>query len=396
MSTFTGVMNEFPGISVDRFDDDNLKSRIFFLSHCHMDHMCGLNNPNGLPGPLYMSPISAVIIRKQFPQIKEVVVLKGNEPTPIHYDDEDGTTKYVTVTTLPAFHCPGSVMFLFETNGVKVLYTGDFRLSKRLMLKMKLLKNVTGSLNTIYIDSTFLSKTYETFPGQIRSATTICDIIKEWLGKSSNHVISLKMPARYGYEFLFIEIGKRLKLKIHVNEGEMAMYRYIPELDNIFTTNSRKSQIHACFDWQNKNGKQLTCNPELDPSLIRVIKPTAMIWKEWQHSLDIVKKEEHENIRVCYSNHSSMSEIRDFLIYLQPKNVELNVVPADALKKQEMLNAVSAMLGNIESTNSDGSKSHLSEWDNLSKLSKLNFTFSKQPKDANEQFPCPPKRKKNS
>lgn len=78
MSTFEGIMDEFPSLSVDRFDNGNLNSQTFFLSHCHADHMVGLNNPEGLPGPLYLSPISAIIIQKTFPQIKDVVVLKEN------------------------------------------------------------------------------------------------------------------------------------------------------------------------------------------------------------------------------------------------------------------------------------------------------------------------------
>lgn len=76
MSTFAGIMKEFPCISVDRFDNDNLQSKIFFLSHCHMDHMVGLNSK--LPGPLYLSSISSVIIKKQFSGIEDVVILKAN------------------------------------------------------------------------------------------------------------------------------------------------------------------------------------------------------------------------------------------------------------------------------------------------------------------------------
>lgn len=81
MSTFPGVMTEFPAISVDRFDDENLRSKIFFLSHCHSDHMVGLNNCDGLPGPLYLSAISSVIVRQQYPHINELVVLKENGKT---------------------------------------------------------------------------------------------------------------------------------------------------------------------------------------------------------------------------------------------------------------------------------------------------------------------------
>lgn len=263
------------------------------------------------------------------------------------------------------------------------------------MLKMKRLKSLVGKIDTAYIDSTFFSCDYQNFPDQIRSAKEICDIINEWLSKSSRHVISLKFPARYGYELLFIKIGTMLDVKIHINEDEMEKYRYIPELDNIFTTNTRKSRIHACFDYKNKNGKLLTCNPELDPALILVIKPTAMIWKEWEDSLEIVKKDANDNVRVCYSNHSSMSEIRDFLIYLKPKKVELNVVPIDSCKKQKMLDALSQIMSQYTTTNCRHDEIPLFNWDNLSKLSKVNFKFSKKPKETREPFLCPPKRKKN-
>lgn len=260
---------------------------------------------------------------------------------------------------------------------------------------MKPLKNLVGLIDTIYIDSTFLDKEYTNFPEQIRSVETICDLINEWLAMSSKHVISLKMPARYGYERLFIEIGKMLKMRIHINDEEIQKYRYIAELDNIFTTIPHRSRIHACFDYYNKNGKYLTCSTNLDPALIRVIKPTAMIWKEWKESSEFVKKEANEIIRVCYSNHSSLSEIRDFLLYLKPKNVELNVVPTDSRKKQEMLDTLSEIVGKMQPTNyCRHDNIHLSNWDNLSKLSKINFKFSRQPDETKEKLLCPPKRKR--
>lgn len=35
MSSFQGQMEEYPTISIDRFDRENLKARAYFLSHCH-------------------------------------------------------------------------------------------------------------------------------------------------------------------------------------------------------------------------------------------------------------------------------------------------------------------------------------------------------------------------
>ena len=35
MSCFEGQMVEYPTISIDRFDRENLRARAYFLSHCH-------------------------------------------------------------------------------------------------------------------------------------------------------------------------------------------------------------------------------------------------------------------------------------------------------------------------------------------------------------------------
>lgn len=35
MSSFGGRMREYPALSLDRFDRENLRARAYFLSHCH-------------------------------------------------------------------------------------------------------------------------------------------------------------------------------------------------------------------------------------------------------------------------------------------------------------------------------------------------------------------------
>lgn len=54
MSTFDGFLDEIENVSIDRFTEENFKSKLFFLSHCHTDHMIGLKDvheDNELPGP---------------------------------------------------------------------------------------------------------------------------------------------------------------------------------------------------------------------------------------------------------------------------------------------------------------------------------------------------------
>lgn len=76
MSTFDGIIHEFPGIAIDRFEV--LSSRLFFLSHCHWDHMKGLQeNKDLLKGKIVLSEISAIFVKKQFGVLDEnLCVLK--------------------------------------------------------------------------------------------------------------------------------------------------------------------------------------------------------------------------------------------------------------------------------------------------------------------------------
>lgn len=77
MSTFGGLIEEIAKISIDKFDGPNLNSKLFFLSHCHTDHMVGLfDAKNDLPGPLYLSEVSAVFVQRKFPHLKNLKTLK--------------------------------------------------------------------------------------------------------------------------------------------------------------------------------------------------------------------------------------------------------------------------------------------------------------------------------
>lgn len=256
-------------------------------------------------------------------------------------------------------------MFLFEQNQLKILYTGDFRfewpqftvfiiyfnffLIFRLRLKdvqkISALKDVSSSsaiyTDAIYIDSTFFSKSYPYFPTQFESTNKICELIDEWLAKGRDYKILLKTPARYGYEYLFLTIFKRFGQKIHVNETIFNNYQYIPELDNCFTTKGDCCNIHACYSSINKQTRNLLCcQPKYNTAMVRIIKISAMAWINLQAHDDICRKDSENFIRVCYSNHPSYNELKDFLMYLHPKKVELNVITN---RNQQLLNIATIM-----------------------------------------------------
>lgn len=232
-------------------------------------------------------------------------------------------------------------MFIFETNHKRILYTGDFRIPIKELKNLKSFKSSSGvlSFDAIYFDSTFFNKEYHEFPAQTESSKRICQLIREWITRGPLYLVSLRIPARFGSEFLFIEIAKSMNIKIHVKESEFRKYCYIPEMDNCVTKDSSTTQVHACTDNFIKDYKTLNCqnNPNYK---LRVIRPSALIWRKWNNTKDIVQILPNEIYRVCYSNHVSYTEIRDMILYLKPRKIKMNVIPEKESEKIMMKNCL--------------------------------------------------------
>ncbi|XP_055843298.1 protein artemis-like [Episyrphus balteatus] len=320
MSTFMGIFDEIPGIAVDRFDADCLKSNYLFLSHCHADHMVGLSEIVNLSIPLITSEISAVFLKHQFPNISNAIeTIEIESPLELKYI-LNGNEIELIVTALPAKHCPGSVMFLFETTTQTVLYTGDCRILPSHFQQYDILKNKT--VDSIHLDSTFLSERFYEFPTQYESISEICSLIHEWLEMHYENKVLIEMPAQYGVEFLFMAIEQKLGQKIYVNEKQWQKYVYLPAMDHCISPDASKCRIFTKF-----KGFYGTY-PDYPLKKLRVIKPSAMFWKDWKRGEPIVMQVGDKNeYRVAYSNHCSCLELKQFLEFIKPKRVSLNVVP---------------------------------------------------------------------
>ncbi|CAH1155960.1 unnamed protein product [Phaedon cochleariae] len=349
MSTFGGKIQEYPEISVDRFDKENVHSTAYFLSHCHTDHMVGLSNFHFQEQMvekfkyLYASQITCVIISKMYPYIKRnLKELSLYSPTTIHLKK-----CAFSVTPIPAGHCPGSVMFLFE--GEKcVLYTGDYRINKNDIPKFKPFYDTFGrkkAIHKMYLDTTFFSRKYPYFPRRDESLRELCKIIKEWTQSGKQFIIKLNTSAKYGYEYLFNEIWKQTNMSIHVSEDVYNFYMLVPEMDKSVTLDGSTTQIHCKCNYPD------ICDFKLD-SFVKPIKISAFRWTEEQlkEGLSNCETETHY---VCYSTHASYEEGVHLIRFIRPKEIEACVKHDDPNFNKEMLKLIDDLLEEINENQVD-------------------------------------------
>ncbi|XP_049422792.1 protein artemis isoform X2 [Epinephelus fuscoguttatus] len=342
MSSFAGRMKEYPTVSLDRFDRENLHARAYFLSHCHKDHMKGLKGPMlkrklqfSRTVRLYCSFVTKELLlnNPKYAFWEEYIVpLELESPTQISLVDEaSGEKEEVVVTLLPAGHCPGSVMFLFEGSQGNVLYTGDFRLAAGDVSRIEHLHSGSRvkDIQSIYLDSTFYDPRFYQIPTRV-CLNGISELIGNWITQSPYHVVWLNCKAAYGYEYLFTNLGEEFNTQIHVRS--LAMFKKMPEILSYVTTD-RRTQIHACRhpkDEEFFQGSRLPCGctaPDGTPLRIISIKPSTMWFGERMKKTNVIIKTGVSSFRACFSFHSSYSELRNFLSYLQPVNIYPSVIP---------------------------------------------------------------------
>uniref|UniRef100_A0A2M4CS62 Protein artemis n=1 Tax=Anopheles darlingi TaxID=43151 RepID=A0A2M4CS62_ANODA len=348
MSTFPGVIPELPGIAIDRFEpEQRQQASAFFLSHCHTDHMRGLELDDVLPGPLFLSPVSGVFIRHRFPQhaprVRTMAI--GEQVTLTIHPAEPGEVEYeLTVRSIAAEHCPGSVMFFFETTTERILYTGDFRLSQG-HGNTSVIRSLRPQI--VYLDSTFLNQDYKHFPTRIESTEKIVALCSEWLAEDKRNRVSLWLPAHCGSEDLFLSIYERMQEKIHVSEKQRAPLLHFPALSEVLTDDTTV-RIHACQGTATRGGRSsLACqsygNETEAASVVRTIRPSALRWRGLTAN-DEYWQAGGRLFHVCYSNHASCSELAEFLQLLKPhvRDVRLNVVTDDndLLRKTQCLSSI--------------------------------------------------------
>ncbi|KAF4632007.1 hypothetical protein G7Y89_g6124 [Cudoniella acicularis] len=242
MSTFGGLMVEFPDIRVDFFRPikDMQPPLACFLSHIHSDHLTGLET---LKSPfVYCSAATRELLlrlERQVPRLNFALgilearkqhykhLTKLLKPIPLETPTliELRPGQEIQVTLFNANHCTGAVMFLFESDDKAVLYTGDIRSEpwfvNNLTRNPFLIEYTTGlkNLDCIYLDTSNLEPI--TFPPK-------ADGLKELLQKVSKYpddTVFHFSAWTFGYEEVWMTLSRALKSPIHVDEYKIRLYQ---------------------------------------------------------------------------------------------------------------------------------------------------------------------------
>ncbi|KAK4127252.1 hypothetical protein N657DRAFT_653533 [Parathielavia appendiculata] len=239
MSTFNGLVAEFPDIRVDFFrsQPEHRPPLACFLSHIHSDHLAGLEN---LRSPLYRYPCrinyANGILEARIQRYRHLKTLLKPVPldTPTVLELEPGNN--LQVTLFDSNHCPGAVMFLFEGQDKAVLYTGDIRSEpwfvNAIARSPSLIEYSTGlkTLDTIYLDTSFTDDI--DFPTKSEGITELLRKVSRYPPNTIFHF----QAWTYGYEDVWLALSKSLGSKIHVDKYKMDMFRSLVAMnpDNKF------------------------------------------------------------------------------------------------------------------------------------------------------------------
>ncbi|KAI0376454.1 Metallo-hydrolase/oxidoreductase [Hypomontagnella monticulosa] len=242
MSTFNGIVHEFPDIRIDFFRNSNTRPPLAcFLSHVHSDHLAGLDK---LRSPfVYCSAATREMLLRlekyhcrlnyakgvledpRMQTYKHLAKLLKPIPldTPTKIELEPGNT--IQVTLLDANHCAGSVMFLIEGINKAILYTGDIRSEpwwvNSIARNPSIIEYSTGikTLDCIYLDTSIL----DNFPLQTK-AEGLHELLEQ-VARYPKDTIFYMQAWTYGYEEVWVALSKALNSKIHVDKYKLGVYK---------------------------------------------------------------------------------------------------------------------------------------------------------------------------
>ncbi|ODM91471.1 DNA cross-link repair 1A protein [Orchesella cincta] len=316
---------KLPGVPfcVDAFNYGLIPGmEVYFLSHYHSDHYIGLSK-KFCKTLVCSRPTGNLVRMKSYVEEKCIRKLCMNKPYIICGSE---------ITLIDANH---NVYFPSE-NWTSYFAYGDFRYTPD-MLQNPYLDGLR--IDSLYLDTTYCSPQYD-FPTQSESISVVVSYIKRQLEYRPKTLI-LCGSYLIGKERVYFTLAEAIGSKVFGNYDKRKILNALenPKFSSLLASDENNAKIHVVpmFSISAKNLQEyLDKRPQF--SNIIGIKPSG-----WQFSSAgsgcSVKTHYGDTVTVVgvpYSEHSSFSELREFVTSLKPKKVQPTVNVGNAKKRGEM------------------------------------------------------------
>ncbi|WCJ40271.1 DNA cross-link repair protein SNM1 [Euphorbia peplus] len=288
----------------------------YFLTHFHYDHYGGLTK-RWSHGPIYCTPLTARLV-------KLCLYVDSLFIRPLELDKEY-VIEGIRVTLLEANHCPGAALIHFRLpTGVCYLHTGDFRASK-LMESYQLLLN--HRVNVLYLDTTYCNPKYK-FPSKEDVLNYVVRVTKDFLKRQPKTLVVVGAYS-IGKECVYLAISKALGAKIYATASRRRILESFGSSD--FESSLCKQaedtllhvlpisslRIESLQNYLKQYANQFTS--------VLAFRPTGWTYSESVgKQLDLIRPNSKGNVTIYgvpYSEHSSFTELKEFVQFLKPDKI---------------------------------------------------------------------------
>ena len=204
-------------------------------------------------------------------------------------------------------------MFLFD-NEVRLLHTGDCRLSDRIRRQFP-----RGSVDVVYLDTTYADRKF-TFPPQSEACEMIEKIAEE------NHDALLVCPAyAIGKENAIEAAARGVKGKAFVSERRAHTLELCGRLSSVYTTDREDPDVKIIVDSFGSGPRQRNETPH--DALKRrfgsrkIVQLNCTGWTFKKNGVRPWRQDQTVIYGIPYSEHSSFVELEAFLASLRPKKM---------------------------------------------------------------------------
>lgn len=241
-------------------------------SHFHSDHYQGLGGSFDW-GRIVCSPVTGNLVSRLL-KVDEEYLMRIPLETWMCIDG-------VEVMLVDAFHCPGSVMFIFRLEGPRyILHTGDCRASKELLEFAIWEELAVPSFDAVYLDTTYCDPEY-VFPSQSRAILHCCQVVDKLICERDQKLFvpirRLVLVGSYliGKEKIAVAIAKLLDSKIYCGARKMMVFGCLewPELQMRLTDAPDEARVH------------IVAMSDVEPRTIGVM--LDALWPRFTHALAI-------------------------------------------------------------------------------------------------------------